>query len=64
MKEFIPKKDCTLFRLHSENTGSWPIVCINIEKSIVYFLKDYDSDDKIWENNGVKISYNISKIIS
>lgn len=56
---FTPKKNCKLFRLHSENTGSWPIVSINIEKKLVYFLKDYDLVNSDWETKGYKILYSL-----
>jgi uncharacterized protein (UPF0303 family) len=53
---FTPKKNTTLFRVHS-NKIEMPIVCINTERSLVYFLVDYDRENSIWETRGIKLSY-------
>lgn len=55
-KIFTPKKNTVLFRVHSDKI-EMPIVCINIERSLVYFLVDYDREDSIWETRGIKLSY-------
>jgi hypothetical protein len=62
-KDFPPKKDCVLFRLHSEKTNQWPIVAINVQKSLVYFLKDYDNDTYQWETKGIKLDFNLANVI-
>ena len=61
--DFPVKKDCTLFRLKGERTGSWPIVCINLQRSLIYFLKDYDGDDAPeWETRGIKLEYPLNNL--
>ena len=61
-KVFTPKKNTTLFRVHSNKT-EMPIVCINVERSLVYFLVDYDREDSIWETRGIKLSYPIASVL-
>lgn len=56
---FTPKKDCTLFRLHSDKTGSWPIVSINLDRSLIYFLKDYERENSDWETRGIKLDFDL-----
>ena len=57
-KTIAPKPGTILFRLVSEHeTGGFPAVCINIDRSLVYFLADYSGDDLIWESKGIKFSW-------
>lgn len=57
---FIPKKDTELFRLSSDNTklqNITLIVCINVERNLVYFLKNYDDENSQWESKGLKLTF-------
>lgn len=56
-RTFTPKKDCTLFRFDSINPQSFPIVSINIEKGLIYFLSDYDIENSPWETRGIKSDF-------
>jgi hypothetical protein len=54
---FTPKPNTELFRVNS-NKPFYPIVCIDIDKNLVYFLESYSEDDcKKWENKGIKIQF-------
>jgi hypothetical protein len=54
---FEPKKNTILFRLKSWNTCSQAIVCVNVEKSLIYFLQDYNVEDSNWETRGIKLNF-------
>lgn len=53
------KKGEKLFRYVTQNTLRYchPLIKINIEKGLVYFLQDMDSDDIVFETKGVKVDY-------
>ena len=55
--DFTPHKNCFLYRLYSENTGSFPIVSINPEKSLIYFLENYETEKSGWDKRGIKLDF-------
>jgi hypothetical protein len=64
-RDFTPKDGCTLYRLHSEKSESWPIVCINLDRSLIYFLKDYTGEDEPeWETRGIKLDFDLRAVLN
>ena len=59
-KVFTPKKHCKLFRILEPVTGIMPIISLNIERSLIYFLTDFDTEVSNWETRGVKLDFPIN----
>ena len=53
------KKGEKLFRYVTQITMGYcrPLIKINIEKGLVYFLQDMDSGDILFETKGIKVDY-------
>ena len=60
---FTPHKNCNLFRLYSPQHDVWPIVSINLDKNLLYFLNDYDVENSDWDRKGIKLDFPINKFI-
>lgn len=65
---FEPNPGCVLFRVSDNLRLSAPIVCINLEKNLMYFLTNYGDEETKpkFEKKGLKILFTkpLSEIIS
>lgn len=54
---YTPKKGTKLYRIKNrgEEDTCYLLVCINREKKLLYFLKDYSIGNSDWKTKGVKL---------
>jgi len=61
--QFKCPKNCILLRL--DNNGLYhPIVAVNLDKSLIYFLEDYNNEDSRFETRGIKLDFPLDHILT